>query len=478
MSILSTIFLVSFASFLIVYWLLKDKLNWQNVLVLVASYCFYSLINWHFSFLLLFTSLSVYCAGVVFSEYRTNKTLTKVVLILTIIIDVGILFLFKYYDFFAKELAAFLGVNGDGLLLHLLLPVGISFYTFTSLGYAIDVYNGKTPASRSIIQLFSFIAFFPLLLSGPIERSDGLLRQFKNKRVFDYSLIADGLQQAVWGVFKKLVIADNLAVVVSQAFSNYNTIPASSLLIGAFFYSFQIYFDFSGYSDIAVGMCKLMGFRVRRNFHYPYFALNVADFWKRWHMSLQSWLMEYIYFPLGGSRGTKAKTLINTFIVFGICGLWHGANWTFIAWGIYHAVLFIPLILFCSKQFRKTTVNEDKPFPSLREIVLICINFVFITIGWILFNAPNIDVATGYIANIFNASLFALPTGIGLGERKSFYVCLLLVVLLAFEWSQRSKEHPMQFRAPGWLKVIIMYVFVFLIIFCSAAQSDFIYYQF
>ncbi len=478
MSILSTTFLASFIAFFFFYWLLKERVRFQNLLVLVASYIFYSLINWHFSFLLMFTSLSVYCAGLLFSKYHNAILIKKNVLIITIIANVGILFVFKYYDFFVTEIAGFLNLNGDSILLNSLLPVGISFYTFTSLGYAIDVYNGKTEATKELIPFLSFISFFPLLLSGPIERSDGLLVQFKKSRSFDYNLTIDGVQQVIWGTFKKIVIADNLAVIVSQAFNNYDTLPASSLIIGAVFYTFQIYFDFSGYSDIAIGMSKLLGFRIRRNFHYPYFALNVADFWKRWHMSLQSWLMEYIYFPLGGSRGSKIKTVINTFIVFFICGLWHGSNWTFVVWGLYHAVLFIPLILFCTKSFRKTTVNETSLLPSLKETGLMFATFLLVTIGWIFFNAPTIGVAVGYIHNIFNTSVWALPTGIGLGDGNSLYIGLLLVLVIGFEWSQRTHEHPMQFSAPGWFKVIVLYVFVFHIIFFSAAQSDFIYYQF
>ena len=475
MNILSTSFAVVFIVFYILYWLLRNNLRIHNLFVLLVSYVFYSLIDWRFGGLLLFTSLSVYCTGLYFENVK-ETIYRKIGLISAIAINIGILFFFKYYNFFAGEFAQLLGINQDKVLLNLILPVGISFYTFTSLGYAIDVYQRKVKATKDVISVLSFITFFPLILSGPIERSDGLLVQFKKKRVFDYHLSTDGITQVVWGAFKKLVIADNIAVIVNNAFGNYENLPASSLIIGAFLYTFQIYFDFSGYSDIAIGISKLLGFKVRRNFHYPYFALNVADFWKRWHMSLQSWLMNYIYFPLGGSRCSKGRIVLNTLIVFTICGIWHGANWTFIVWGVYHGLLFIPLILFCSKEFRKTTVNEDRMLPSIKETGLMLFTFVLVTIGWILFNASSLGVGMGYIAGMFNLSVLSTPVGIGLTD--AYYIFALLIITLMFEWSQRSKEHPFQFQSSGWIKVILLYVLVGHIIFCNAAQSDFIYYQF
>ena len=453
---------------------MKDHVKVQNVFILTANYIFYALIDWRFCGLLLLTSLSVYGAALCVNEVEKRRS--KLILIMTIILNIGILFFFKYYNFFAGEFARLLNIGDSKVLINLILPVGISFYTFTSLGYVIDVYQGKVRATKDAISVLSFISFFPLILSGPIERSDGLLPQFKKKRLFDYQLSTDGVTQIVWGAFKKMVIADNLAVIVSPAFGNYENLPASSLIIGAVLYTFQIYFDFSGYSDIAIGISKLLGFRVRRNFHYPYFALNVADFWKRWHMSLQSWLMNYIYFPLGGSRCSKGRVVFNTLVVFTICGIWHGANWTFIVWGIYHGLLFVPLILFCSKEFRKTTVKEDRLLPSFKEIRLMLFTFVLVTIGWILFNASSLSVGIGYIVGMFNSSVMSTPIGIGLTE--AYYIFALLIITLMFEWSQRAKEHPFQFQSSGWIKVILLYVLVAHIIFCNAAQSDFIYYQF
>lgn len=474
MNILSVNFCVIFAAFFTLYWLIKDK-RIQNLLLLAFSYIFYALIGWKFLGLLILTSLSVYGAGLLLGSEKLLLG-KKAILILTIILNIGILFVFKYYDFFVSEIARVLTLNAESLLLHLILPVGISFYTFTAIGYAIDVYRGQVNATKEIVPFLTFLSFFPLILSGPIERSKGLLPQLKQKRDFDYPLVTDGIVQIVWGAFKKIVLADNCAVIVNNAFGNYENLLASSLAIGAVLYSIQIYCDFSGYSDIAIGLSKMLGFRVRRNFRYPYFSLHVSDFWRRWHMSLQSWFTDYIYFPLGGSRCSKQRSIFNTFVVFTVCGIWHGANWTFIVWGVYHAILFIPLILFGSKEFRRSTVNEVSLLPTFKEVGLILTTFLFITLGWILFRAPSLSVGIGYIGDIFSTSIFATPSGIGLNNFA--YIGALLVVFFIVEWLQRSKEYPLILKVPGWIKVIILYVLVYHIIFHDAAQSDFIYFQF
>lgn len=475
MNIISTTFCVSFITFFVIYWIFSKHLKLQNAILLVINYVFYSLLDWKFSVLLLATSILSYCSALYFEKIKDKKK-RQMILLTNIVVNVGILFIFKYYDFFVREFASLIGVNPDRVLLNLILPVGISFYTFTAIGYVIDVYKGKAPATREIVPFLNFISFFPLILSGPIERSTRLLPQMRQERKFDYSLAVDGVQQIMWGVFKKAVIADNCAMVVNNAFANYENLPASSLVIGAILYSIQIYFDFSGYSDMAIGLSKLLGFRVRRNFHFPYFALNVSDFWRRWHMSLQSWFTDYIYFPLGGSRCSKGKTIFNTFVVFTICGIWHGANWTFVVWGIYHAMLFVPLIIFCSKEFRKTVVRDDTSLPSFKEIGLMLLNFFFITIGWIMFNSPSISDAFGYILGMFNSSVLSMPIGLGLVDY--IYIFVLTIATLILEWSQRSKEYALQFCSSGWVKVIIIYAIIAHMILCNAAQSDFIYYQF
>lgn len=473
MNIISTTFLVSFTVFFIIYWLLKGNCKLQNLLLLIASYVFYSLIDWRCLILLLATSFTSYFAGIFVERPERHR---KTILVLDILFNVGILFVFKYFNFFAQEFATLIGLNPDRILLNLILPVGISFYTFTAVGYVVDVYKGKVEATREVIPVLNFLSFFPLILSGPIERSNGLLPQFCQKRDFDYNLTCDGIQQIVWGLFKKVVIADNCASIVHIAFANYHNLPASSLTISAVLYSIQIYCDFSGYSDMAIGLSKTLGFRVKRNFNYPYFSLNVADFWRRWHMSLQSWLADYIYIPLGGSRCSKARVVLNTFIVFVVCGIWHGANWTFIAWGTYHAILFVPLLLFFSKEFRRKTVCPNGIFPKLSEMGMMLLTFILITLGWIVFNSATIHDAFGYITGIINASIISKPIGIGLTSYA--YLLVLLILLTAFEWTQRNKEYALQFKAPGWVKVLVMYALIAHVVFYNAAQSDFIYFQF
>ncbi len=475
MSITSLDFCFFFFLIYLVYWSLKNHVIIQNLLILVSSYLFYSLIDWCFSFLLLFISILSYLAGLILNK-NVDKKITRLVVYSTVFVNIGILFLFKYYDFFTSEFASLFDMDPEKAMLHLVLPVGISFYTFTATGYIIDVYKGKVVACNKIIPFMSFISFFPLLLSGPIERSNGLLVQFKKIREFKYSASVEGVQQVVWGAFKKLVVADNCASIVNIVFSNYEDLPASSLVIGGVLYSIQIYFDFSGYSDMAIGLSKLLGFNIRRNFNYPYFSLNVSDFWRRWHMSLQSWLTDYIYFPLGGSRCSKKRTIVNTFVVFVVCGIWHGANWTFIVWGLYHAVLFIPLLVLFSREFKKRTVDDECLIPSFSSLLLMISTFILITIGWIIFNSPSLTDSIGFLTGIFSLSIFEVPIGIGLEENK--YILLLLILVFLLEWIFRHKEIPLFFNAPGWVKVSILYILLGHILLCSASQSDFIYYQF
>lgn len=475
MIITSTSFIIVFILFFLFYWLFRIHRIVQNFLILAFSCFFYGMWDVRFLVLLLVTALFTYGIAHLISQ-RRGKNIAKVAMIFHIVATMGVLFLFKYYNFFAGEFAAMFGLESDKILLKLALPVGISFYTFTAVGYVIDIYRNNTKTPGNLLSFMSFLTFFPLILSGPIERSTTLLPQFKKERTFDYELAKDGVMQIVWGFFKKLVLADNCAFIVNTVFGTYQDQPASALWIGAILYSIQIYCDFSGYSDMAIGLSKLLGFRVRRNFNYPYFSLNVADFWRRWHMSLQSWFVDYIYIPLGGSRCSKGRVVLNTLIVFTVCGIWHGANWTFIAWGIYHGVLFIPLILLFSKEFRKRKVNENRLLPTLTETGLMLLTFLLITFGWIMFNSPSIGAGAYYIAGMFSTSIMKAPGGIGIGGFG--YVAVLLVMFFCFEWSQRSKEYPMQFKGPGWVKVCLMYVMIAHLIFCNAAQTDFIYFQF
>lgn len=473
MNILSLSFGIIFFIVFSLYWLLAKKNKLQNLLLLTVSYLLYA--SWDVKamwllLLLTFTSyLSAYFMEGVKNQYR------KIIMIADIVFNVGVLFAFKYYDFFASELCDLLSIDKGNVLLNLILPVGISFYIFTNTGYVIDIYLRKRNAEKKLINYFSFISFFPLILSGPIERSNSLLPQFASMRVFSYSFAVEGAQQLLWGLFKKMIIADNCASVVNYVFPNYQHLPASALIIGALLYSFQIYFDFSGYSDIAIGMSKMLGFKVLRNFNYPYLSINISDFWRRWHMSLQRWFTDYIYFPLGGSRCSLRRVVFNTFVVFTICGIWHGANWTFIVWGLYNAFLFIPYILFFKGKTKKTIDNGTKRL-SVSDAVQMLITFSLVTIGWVMFNSPSLTDGLNYILCCFNSSITEKPVGLGLSDIS--LPLLAMIVVLVLEWFQRDKEFALLFKSPKWVKVLAIYVIIAMLIFNRAGSSDFIYLQF
>lgn len=472
MNILSLQYLLCFFLFFLVYWILGKTVKIQNVLILLASILLY--ITWSGSALVLLAAVclfSFYSAKII---YISNHNRAKIILFSSVVILVGILFIFKYYNFFAGEITRWLSI--EGIFLSLVIPVGISFYTFTNLSYVIDVYRKNRMPEENLMDYLSFSTFFPLIMSGPIERSTTLLPQFKAKRFFDYSLVLDGTQQVLWGLFKKMVVADNCASVVNYVFPNYVSQPSSALIIGAILYSFQIYFDFSGYSDMAIGFSKMLGFNVKLNFHYPYIAINISDFWRRWHMSLQRWFTDYIYFPLGGSRCSKGRTLLNTFVVFTVCGIWHGANWTFIVWGVYNAVLFVPYILLF-KNKTKRNISDNTVLPSLRDSLQILITFFLVTVGWVIFNSSSMGDAVGYLVGCCDlSSLFVVPTGIGLSQLIT--TIIIIFVVLVLEWVEKDKDYVLQANIPSWCRVCVLYLLIYLLIFNRAGTADFIYLQF
>ena len=472
---------IEFAVFLpvvfLLYWFVFNRnLKMQNLFVVAASYVFYGWWDWRFLGLIVFTSLSSYLSGLFIDKYRDTPRKARAVSALNIIVNLLILGLFKYYDFFATSFAdAFLGGRTDGLLLKLVLPVGISFYTFKALSYSIDVYRGKMEPTRDIVQFFAFVAFFPQLLAGPIDRATTLLPQFSKPRTFEYDTGADGMRQILWGLFKKVVIADNCALFVDQVFSSYQTQSGSTLLLAAIMYTFQIYGDFSGYSDMAIGTGKLFGFRFMQNFKVPYFSRDIAEFWRRWHISLTSWFRDYIYIPMGGSRCSKAKIVRNTFVVFLVSGLWHGANWTFIAWGAYHALLFLPLILLGKNRRYRNTVAEGKALPSIKETGQMILAFLLVAIGWIIFRADSIGMAWGYIRNMCSRSILSIPEASGV---TGFSVAICIMILV--EWIQRGKEHGLdiqRIKRPAFRYAIYL-VFTFLTILLAGHSENFIYFQF
>ena len=472
---------IEFAIFLpvvfLLYWFVFNRnLKMQNLFIVVASCVFYGWWDWRFLVLLAFTSLFSYASGLAIEKYRDIPRKAKTVNILNIVINLLILGVFKYYNFFVTSFAdAFLGGKTDGLLLKVILPVGISFYTFKALSYSIDVYREKLKPTRDVIQYCAYVGFFPQLLAGPIDRATNLLPQLEKPRTFDYETGVDGLRQILWGLFKKMVIADNCAIYVDRVFSTYQTQNGSTLLLAAIFFAFQIYGDFSGYSDMAIGTGKLFGFKTMKNFNMPYFSRDIAEFWRRWHISLTTWFRDYVYIPLGGSRCSKAKIVRNTFVIFLLSGLWHGANWTFIAWGAFHALLFLPLILIGKNRKYRDTVAEGRFLPSFKEFGQMLLTFFLATVGWIIFKADSIGQAWNYLKGICSTSLFSRPDASGV---TGFAVAI--VVMLLVEWFHRDKEHGFDLSGIKWGVVrYAAYLAVLFLTFAFGGHAvNFIYFQF
>ena len=481
---------IEFALFLpvvfLLYWFVFDRfigkskhqLTLQNAFVVLASYLFYGWWDWRFLLLIALTSFCSWGSGLFIGRAKTKKK-AKAWMWANIVLNIGILAMFKYYDFFVTEFAQLLHISTDGLLLKVILPVGISFYTFQALSYSIDVYRGKMEPTKDIVAFFAFISFFPQLVAGPIERATNLLPQFQKKREFDYNTAVDGMRQILWGLFKKIVVADNCAVYVDQVFSTYTEQSGSTLLLAAIFFTFQIYGDFSGYSDIAIGTAKLFGIRLMRNFNVPYFSRDIAEFWRRWHISLTTWFRDYVYIPLGGSRVSKAKIIRNTFVIFLVSGFWHGANWTFIAWGAYHALLFLPLILLGKNRKYTNTVAEGRILPTLKETGQMILTFFLAVIGWIIFRAESIGQAWEYVCGVFSKSLLSEPE---LFSDKMVLVVIPLSVMLLVEWFQRGKGHGFDFGNSPRYKVVRWCIYLSTALLIIALQqpkvSPFIYFQF
>ena len=466
-----------------IYWIIPSKWNkLRNILILVSSYIFYGWWEWRFLLLIIFSSLVDYFIGVFLSKTEESSK-RKLLLAVSLIINLGLLGVFKYYDFFITEFNDFLmqfGLRSTMSTLRLILPVGISFYTFQSLSYSIDCYRRKLEPCKDIIQFFSYVAFFPQLVAGPIERAKNLLPQFATEKKFDRELAVSGVYQIIWGFFKKVVIADNCAILANEIFNqeSYSEISSGVLMIGAVLFAFQIYGDFSGYSDIAIGTAKLFGIRLMKNFDFPYFSRDIAEFWRRWHISLSTWFKDYIYFPLGGSRGGKLKTMRNVFVIFLVSGFWHGANWTYVMWGFINALLFVPLYIFDLNRSNLGVAGEGSYFPKFIELFTIPLNFVLVCFAWIFFRSDNISRAYEYIYSIFtnlhiNASFFSRSdyTALGIITAMVFY-------LLIVEWMNRKKEFGMEFYTRPIL-ITSSYLTLLLIFFYGQFDyQEFIYFQF
>ena len=465
------------------YWLLHKQLRWQNAFVVAASYLFYGWWDWRFLLLIAFTTLCSYGSGLAIGNKQNNPSAKgpspKFYLWANIVLNLLILGLFKYYDFFTQSFAnAFLGGNADRILLHLVLPVGISFYTFQALSYSIDVYRGTIKPTRDIVAFFAYVSFFPQLVAGPIERATSLLPQFERSRKFDYSTAVDGLRQMLWGFFKKMVVADSCAIYVDIIFEHPDWFNGSSLLLAALLFTIQIYGDFSGYSDIAIGCAKLFGIRLRRNFNVPYFSRDIAEFWRRWHISLTTWFRDYIYIPMGGSRVSKWRVLLNTLVIFLVSGLWHGANWTFVAWGAYHALLFLPLILLGKNRKYRNVVAEGRTLPSLRELGQMLLTFLLAMMGWILFRADSIEQAGQYYTHMFSTLFDGSPTLTS--NMDGWVVFVAVTVMTVVEWLNRDREHEFArqprnrfLRWSGYIALLFM-----IGAFMVTNEMPFIYFQF
>lgn len=466
----------------LLYWFVFNPLKWQNMLVVTASYVFYGWWDWRFLILIAFTTLCSYISGLLIEFYEGKRKQQQWVSAANIILNLAILGVFKYYNFFADSLDSLVfyasGIHLDWPTLNIILPVGISFYTFQALSYSIDVYRHQLKATRDIVAFFAFISFFPQLVAGPIERATNLLPQFLKPRCFDEGKAIDGLRQMLWGFFKKVVVADTCATALMYVWEDYQHMSGISLFFGGLLFTFQIYGDFSGYSDIAIGTAKLFGVNLKRNFAYPYFSRSIPEFWRRWHISLMTWFRDYIYFPLGGSRCSKWKAIRNVFIVWGVSGLWHGANWTFICWGLFHGVLLAIYNIFGINTKYAHDVAYGRIFPSVKELCQMLITFFLAVMGWIIFRAETMTQAYLYFNRMFTSPF----DGMTVGSLK--YTFFFVVIMLVAEWLQRDKQHALEFvGCKGLLKYRTMrwtiYMIVLLVTLVFAGeQSQFIYFQF
>lgn len=460
---------IDFAIFLpvvfMLYWFITNKnLKLQNFLIVVASYFFYGWWDWRFLSLILFSTIVDYTVGLGLLK-QENQLKRKILLLASIIVNLGFLGFFKYYNFFLDNFISafsFFGAEIKSNSLNIILPVGISFYTFQTLSYSIDVYKRKLEPTKDFIAFSAFVSFFPQLVAGPIERATNLLPQFYNKRTFDYSKAVDGMRQILWGLFKKIVIADNCAEYANQIFNNSADMNGSTLVLGALFFTFQIYGDFSGYSDIAIGTARLFGFDLMRNFAFPYFSRDIAEFWRRWHISLSTWFRDYVYIPLGGSRGGTWMKIRNTFIIFIVSGFWHGANWTFIVWGALNAIYFLPLLLTNNNRNNLEIVAKGKVLPTFKEFVSILLTFGLTVFTWIFFRSENIVQAFSYILGIFSKSLVEIPEFSGMG--KALTTIILVVIFVLIEWWGRDSQYAIAKIGLGWKKPLRYAIYCLIIL--------------
>jgi len=472
---------IAFAIFLpivfFLYWFVFSKnKSTQNALLIFASYYFYSCWDWRFLFLLVFSTFLDYYTGIQIEKGKSERS-CKFWFWLSIIVNLGFLAIFKYYNFFASSFSDLLnsaGIKASPILLNVILPVGISFYTFHGLSYVIDIYYKRIKAEYNFIDYSLFVSYFPLLVAGPIERATHLLPQVKVKREFDFEKAKEGICQIIWGLVKKVVIADTCATYANAVFDNYTAMNSFSLILGAIYFAFQIYGDFSGYSDIALGVSKLFGLDLLRNFNYPYFSRDIAEFWRRWHISLSSWFRDYLYIPLGGSKGGIWMKIRNTFIIFVVSGFWHGANWTYIAWGFINALYFLPLLLSNSNRNNIDEIHLKVNFDSVKVIISILSTFLITCVAWVFFRAKTISDAILYLKRIVTDRNFGLQYLEN--ERYNYELLLMIGVFVLVEWNNRTKVEPLSGKR-NLLKIALA-ILAIIAFGTFSDYKEFIYFQF
>ena len=473
---------IDFAIFLPIvfalYWLLKNlNLKFQNLLIVAASYLFYGWWDWRFLSLILFSTIVDYTVGVYLSK-TSHVGKRKGLLWASIFINLGFLGFFKYYNFFLDNFISAFSLFGAKLevsSLQVILPVGISFYTFQTLSYTIDVYRKTLKPTNDFIAFAAFVSFFPQLVAGPIERASNLLPQFYKKREFNYNKAVDGLRQILWGLFKKVVIADNCAEYANIIFNNSDDYSGSTLFLGAIFFTFQIYGDFSGYSDIAIGVSRLFGFNLQQNFAFPYFSRDIAEFWRRWHISLSTWFRDYLYIPLGGSRGGNSMKIRNTFIIFIVSGFWHGANWTFVIWGALNVVYFLPLMLSNKNRKNIGIVAQGNYLPTIKEFFNMSLTFFLSVIAWVFFRAESVTHALNYLSEIFSLSLFTKM------EVNTGKTLLFVLVFIIIEWIGRESQYAIENIGIKWkrpFRLVFYYALIVAVFWFAGKEQQFIYFQF
>ncbi len=471
----------------VLYWHVTARsLRWQNAMLLAVSYFFYACWDWRFLFLLIFSTALDHFTGL-----RIHRAVRPAVRTLWLTISVGVnlgfLGFFKYYDFFATSFAELMGRFGlacHPTLLHIILPVGISFYTFHGLSYVFDIHRGRIEPRTNVVDYALFVSFFPLLVAGPIERATHLLPQLERPRTFNTAQAVDGLRQMLWGLFKKVVIADNCAVQADRIFDNADQYSGATLLLGAFFFAVQIYGDFSGYSDIALGSARLLGIELLRNFAFPYFSRDIAEFWRRWHISLSSWFRDYLYVPLGGSRAGRWTAVRNTFIIFLVSGFWHGANWTFIAWGALNAIYFLPLQLNGRNRTHLDTVAAGRRLPSLRETIHMGLTFLLTLLAWVFFRSPDLYGAFTYLRDLLiglaDPASYADAAGFAL-HRAGMALVVLVALFFLVEWAGREHAYALgdlHHRWRPWMRWVFYQAVVICIFQFAGPGQQFIYFQF